>query len=193
MFDFFTWEFRHFPATKSWTSSRKNLTLAQNGITCVSQYVSFGNHFRKKNIYPLNFLINTKHCVSHNFLLIRTIRYKFFLMFFFHRVMYFSMHRYDFGKFWPNLRQSDFDYIGEGAGKGYNLNVPLNKVKTLISKKFKIFWLNTIYLFKKTGFGNAEYLSAFYNLLLPIAYEVNWYLISALNQTLICMFPNFSF
>ena len=42
--------------------------------------------------------------------------------------MYFSMHRYDYGKFWPNLRQSDFDYIGEGAGKGFNLNVPLNKV-----------------------------------------------------------------
>ena len=82
------------------------------------------------------------------------------------------MHRYDFGKFWPNLRQSDFDYIGEGTGKGYNLNVPLNKVIILISKKLNTFWLKTIY-FIKTGFGNAEYLSAFYNLLLPIAYEVN--------------------
>ena len=39
------------------------------------------------------------------------------------------MHRYDYGNFWPNLRQSDFDYIGEGSGKGYNINVPLNKVK----------------------------------------------------------------
>ena len=43
-------------------------------------------------------------------------------------VLYFSIHRYDFGKFWPNLRESDFDYVGEGAGKGYNINVPLNKV-----------------------------------------------------------------
>ena len=44
------------------------------------------------------------------------------------RVLYFSMHRYDYGRFWPNLRQSDFDYIGEGAGKGYNINIPLNQV-----------------------------------------------------------------
>ncbi len=44
------------------------------------------------------------------------------------RVLYFSIHRYDYGNFWPNLRQSDFDYIGEGLGKGYNINVPLNKV-----------------------------------------------------------------
>jgi histone deacetylase 6 len=46
----------------------------------------------------------------------------------FFRVLYFSMHRYDYGRFWPNLRQSDFDYIGEGAGKGYNINIPLNQV-----------------------------------------------------------------
>ena len=38
------------------------------------------------------------------------------------------MHRYDYGEFWPNLRQGDFDYIGEKDGKGFNINVPLNKV-----------------------------------------------------------------
>ncbi|CAF0704332.1 unnamed protein product [Brachionus calyciflorus] len=65
------------------------------------------------------------------------------------RVMYFSLHRYDYGTFWPNLRESDFDYIGEKEGKGYNINIPLNK----------------------TGFGNSEYFASFYNLLLPIAYE----------------------
>ncbi|RNA32151.1 Histone deacetylase 6 [Brachionus plicatilis] len=65
------------------------------------------------------------------------------------RVLYFSLHRYDYGNFWPNLRQSDFDYIGEKEGKGYNINIPLNK----------------------TGFGNSEYFASFFNILLPIAYE----------------------
>ena len=49
-------------------------------------------------------------------------------------MLYFSIHRYDYGNFWPNLRESDFDYIGEGAGKGFNINVPLNKVRE--NKKF---------------------------------------------------------
>ena len=47
---------------------------------------------------------------------------------YFHRVMYFSIHRYEHGKFWPNLRESDCDQIGEGRGEGFNINVPLNKV-----------------------------------------------------------------
>jgi len=45
------------------------------------------------------------------------------------RVLYCSLHRYDYGEFWPNLRQGDFDYIGENKGKGFNVNIPLNKVK----------------------------------------------------------------
>jgi histone deacetylase 6 len=64
--------------------------------------------------------------------------------------LYISWHRYDYGGFWPNLRQSDFDYIGEKVGKGYNINIPMNK----------------------TGFGDSEYLASFYNLVLPILYEV---------------------
>lgn len=48
------------------------------------------------------------------------------------RVLYFSIHRYEFGKFWPNLRESDYDFIGEGKGVGYNINVPLNQVRMLV-------------------------------------------------------------
>lgn len=48
--------------------------------------------------------------------------------FIFKRVLYFSLHRYDYGRFWPNLRESDFDFIGEKEGKGYNINIPLNEV-----------------------------------------------------------------
>jgi hypothetical protein len=58
-------------------------------------------------------------------------------------VLYFSIHRYDNGNFWPNLRESDFDCIGEGAGKGFNINVPLNKVKQ--SKFLLIFRLKKFY------------------------------------------------
>ncbi|CAH1153341.1 unnamed protein product [Phaedon cochleariae] len=64
-------------------------------------------------------------------------------------VLYFSIHRYEHGEFWPNLRESDSDYIGEGPGRGYNINVPLNV----------------------TGLGDSEYLATVLNILLPVAYE----------------------
>uniref|UniRef100_A0A1B6EJ36 Protein deacetylase HDAC6 n=1 Tax=Cuerna arida TaxID=1464854 RepID=A0A1B6EJ36_9HEMI len=65
------------------------------------------------------------------------------------RVVYFSIHRYEHGEFWPNLRESDYDYVGEGQGAGYNFNVPLNAV----------------------GMGDADYLAIFHQLLLPMASE----------------------
>lgn len=66
------------------------------------------------------------------------------------RVVYFSFHRYEHGTFWPNLRESNYDYIGEGPGRGFNFNIPLNK----------------------TGMTNADYLAVFHNVLLQMAYEV---------------------
>ena len=66
------------------------------------------------------------------------------------RVLYFSIHRYEHGTFWPNLRESDFDFIGEGNGLGYNFNLPLNK----------------------TGMTNADYLAIWQQILLPVAAEV---------------------
>ncbi|XP_068626172.1 histone deacetylase 6 isoform X1 [Battus philenor] len=65
------------------------------------------------------------------------------------RVVYFSIHRYEHGAFWPNLRQSDYNYIGDGQGKGYNFNVPLNK----------------------TGMDDADYLAIWHQLLMPMALE----------------------
>ncbi|ESP03569.1 hypothetical protein LOTGIDRAFT_137337, partial [Lottia gigantea] len=65
------------------------------------------------------------------------------------RVLYFSIHRYEHGEFWPNLRESDYDYIGTGKGKGYNINVPLNK----------------------TGMTDSDYLAILQQILLPVAYE----------------------
>nr|XP_031839084.1 histone deacetylase 6 isoform X2 [Nomia melanderi] len=67
------------------------------------------------------------------------------------RVIYFSIHRYENGIFWPNLRESDFHFVGNDLGQGYNFNVPLNKV----------------------GMTNADYLAIFQQILLPMAYEFN--------------------
>ncbi|KAJ8947126.1 hypothetical protein NQ318_002486 [Aromia moschata] len=66
-------------------------------------------------------------------------------------VLYFSIHRFEHGTFWPNLRESDSNYIGEGTGRGYNVNVPLNNI----------------------GMGDSDYLAIVFNLLLPLAYEFN--------------------
>uniref|UniRef100_A0A2S2P6Q3 Histone deacetylase 6 n=1 Tax=Schizaphis graminum TaxID=13262 RepID=A0A2S2P6Q3_SCHGA len=65
------------------------------------------------------------------------------------RVLYFSIHRYEHGQFWPNLRESDWDYTGNGDGQGFNINVPLNA----------------------TGMKDADYLAIFHQILLPVASE----------------------
>lgn len=64
-------------------------------------------------------------------------------------VLYFSWHRYEHQKFWPHLRESDFDNVGKEKGAGFNINVPWNTV----------------------GMENSDYLSIFCHILLPVAYE----------------------
>ncbi|XP_038612798.1 polyamine deacetylase HDAC10 [Tachyglossus aculeatus] len=66
-------------------------------------------------------------------------------------VLYFSWHRYEHQRFWPQLRESDFDAVGQGRGRGFNVNVPWNEV----------------------GMGNADYLAVFFHVLLPLALEFN--------------------
>ncbi|KAM7002092.1 polyamine deacetylase HDAC10 [Tautogolabrus adspersus] len=64
-------------------------------------------------------------------------------------VLYFSWHRYEHQKFWPQLRESDYDSVGKDKGTGFNINVPWNQV----------------------GMKNSDYLSVFCHVLLPVAYE----------------------
>ncbi|XP_025909613.1 histone deacetylase 10 isoform X3 [Nothoprocta perdicaria] len=64
-------------------------------------------------------------------------------------ILYFSWHRYEHQEFWPSLKESDYDSIGLGRGKGRNINLPWNKV----------------------GMGNSDYLAAFFHVLLPVAFE----------------------
>ncbi|XP_053610806.1 histone deacetylase 6 isoform X1 [Plodia interpunctella] len=65
------------------------------------------------------------------------------------RVVYFSVHRYEHGSFWPSLRQAECSFAGAGRGVGHNFNVPLNK----------------------TGMTDADYLAVWHQLLLPMAFE----------------------
>ncbi|KAH0628877.1 hypothetical protein JD844_010479 [Phrynosoma platyrhinos] len=64
-------------------------------------------------------------------------------------VLYFSIHRYEGGNFWPHLLESDCHAVGRGRGEGYNINVPWNQI----------------------GMRDADYLSAFLHILLPVALE----------------------
>ncbi|KAB1270356.1 Histone deacetylase 10 [Camelus dromedarius] len=43
-------------------------------------------------------------------------------------VLYFSWHRYEHRRFWPYLRESDADAVGQGQGLGFTVNLPWNQV-----------------------------------------------------------------
>ncbi|XP_042525135.1 histone deacetylase 6 isoform X3 [Dipodomys spectabilis] len=64
-------------------------------------------------------------------------------------VLYFSIHRYEQGRFWPHLQASNWSAIGCGQGQGYNINIPWNQV----------------------GMRDADYIAAFLHILLPVASE----------------------
>lgn len=66
-------------------------------------------------------------------------------------VLYVSIHRYEKGKYWPELIESNFNFTGQGAGKGFNMNFPLNE----------------------TGCNDADFLLMWFNVILPVAYEFN--------------------
>uniref|UniRef100_A0A3B4ZG37 Histone deacetylase 6 n=1 Tax=Stegastes partitus TaxID=144197 RepID=A0A3B4ZG37_9TELE len=65
-------------------------------------------------------------------------------------VVYFSVHRYERGSFWPHLSESDSQFVGSGRAEGRNINVPWNK---------------------QTEMTDADYIAAFQHILLPVAYE----------------------
>ncbi|KAL6033332.1 hypothetical protein STEG23_009974 [Scotinomys teguina] len=64
-------------------------------------------------------------------------------------VLYFSIHRYEQGRFWPHLKASNWSTTGLGQGQGYTINVPWNQV----------------------GMRDADYIAAFLHILLPVAFE----------------------
>jgi histone deacetylase 6 len=64
-------------------------------------------------------------------------------------VLYISLHVYKDGNFYPSLPDGNLNYCGEGPGEGKNVNVP---------------WADH-------GMGDAEYLYAFQEVIMPIASE----------------------
>ena len=73
-------------------------------------------------------------------------------------MLYFSIHRYEYGNYWPKLRESDYDYVGEGDGTGFNINVPLNKVRTVILES-EILFEFVIATICSYGFGPMKVMS----------------------------------
>ncbi|KAM1433764.1 hypothetical protein ACFXTH_015649 [Malus domestica] len=67
------------------------------------------------------------------------------------RVLFFSVHRHEFGSFYPANDDGFYTMIGEGAGAGYNINVP---------------WENG-------GCGDADYFAVWDHILVPVAKEFN--------------------
>ncbi|KAM8831037.1 histone deacetylase 6 isoform 1-T1 [Synchiropus picturatus] len=64
-------------------------------------------------------------------------------------VLYFSVHRFEGADFWPHLPESDCKFVGSGRAEGRNINLPWNQ----------------------TSMTDADYIAAFQQLLLPVAYE----------------------
>lgn len=67
------------------------------------------------------------------------------------RVLYISLHRYESGKFYPGTTEGGADKVGSGKGKGFNVNIP---------------W-------PVGGMGDADYLYAFRQVVVPICQEFN--------------------
>uniref|UniRef100_A0A8C6PWG1 Histone deacetylase 6 n=1 Tax=Nothobranchius furzeri TaxID=105023 RepID=A0A8C6PWG1_NOTFU len=64
-------------------------------------------------------------------------------------VLYFSVHRYENGSFWPHLPESDCSFTGTGRAEGRTVNLAWNQ----------------------TGMTDADYITAFQQVLLPVAFE----------------------
>nr|XP_019709911.1 histone deacetylase 5 isoform X5 [Elaeis guineensis] len=75
------------------------------------------------------------------------------------RVLFFSVHRFDFGMFYPASGDGSYCMIGEGPGAGYNINVPWEQGQC----------------------GDADYVAVWDHVLLPVAesYDPDIILISA--------------
>uniref|UniRef100_A0A1A7X5M9 Protein deacetylase HDAC6 n=1 Tax=Iconisemion striatum TaxID=60296 RepID=A0A1A7X5M9_9TELE len=64
-------------------------------------------------------------------------------------ILYFSVHRYESGSFWPHLPESDCSFVGTGRAEGRTINLAWNQ----------------------TGMTDADYITAFQQVLLPAAFE----------------------
>ncbi|KAB1270353.1 Histone deacetylase 10 [Camelus dromedarius] len=98
-------------------------------------------------------------------------------------VLYFSWHRYEHRRFWPYLRESDADAVGQGQGLGFTVNLPWNQVlaphprpppRAPHPAHIPLPERSPGHRARITpgvGMGNADYMAAFLHVLLPLAFE----------------------
>lgn len=67
------------------------------------------------------------------------------------KILYISIHRYENGAFFPGSKNGNYDIVGDGKGEGFNVNIPWNRKRM----------------------GDAEYIAAFQQIIMPIAYQFN--------------------
>ncbi|CAA7030885.1 unnamed protein product [Microthlaspi erraticum] len=67
------------------------------------------------------------------------------------RVLFFSVHRHEYGGFYPAGDDGYYSMVGEGTGEGFNINVPWEHGRC----------------------GDADYLAAWDHILIPVAKEFN--------------------
>ncbi|KAH8925681.1 Arginase/deacetylase [Atractiella rhizophila] len=72
-------------------------------------------------------------------------------------ILYISLHRHEGGTFYPNGPAGNADKCGEGEGIGMNVNIPWGQTETA-------YWYPR---------GDADYIYAFQQVVMPIAYEFN--------------------
>lgn len=51
------------------------------------------------------------------------------------RVLYISIHRYQNAKFFPCSQEGSHKVTGSGSGEGFTINIPWNKVSTILVGK----------------------------------------------------------
>uniref|UniRef100_A0A674MJX9 Protein deacetylase HDAC6 n=1 Tax=Takifugu rubripes TaxID=31033 RepID=A0A674MJX9_TAKRU len=102
-------------------------------------------------------------------------------------VLYFSVHRFEQGSFWPHLPESDSHFVGSSGAEGSNINLPWNKVSlsswsprscrlgcygvTSRAAEASNGTVLSCVLAPQTGMKDADYIAAFQQLLLPVAHE----------------------
>ncbi|VVB17571.1 unnamed protein product [Arabis nemorensis] len=67
------------------------------------------------------------------------------------RVLFFSVHRHEYGSFYPAGDDGYYNMVGEGPGEGFNINVPWEQGRC----------------------GDPDYLAAWDHILIPVAKEFN--------------------
>jgi acetoin utilization deacetylase AcuC-like enzyme len=53
--------------------------------------------------------------------------------FLFSSVLLISLHRYEYGSFYPSLEDGSEEKVGEGDGEGYNVNIAWNYVGIILT------------------------------------------------------------